>query len=400
MLFGVWSPSCTTNKLLMPPAVGYKLQPGDQLLMLSSDLVDSITPTGTGLMQQLTPKSLQVEPSKYKGRRSSSDVGRLTPEDITEAKTRAANLPDLLPEITKALLPDLAVDEVKALSNRAAQGKNRMVIVGWAADIPEFLITLNGCVPEHTEVCILSEKAKRKREYVLQQAGIDLDGEGLCNLNLVHHYGQPTSASRIQQLPLDTANSVVILADDLDEDESPMVSDSVNLTITVLVHKDLVERGRLGPNINECTIVCELLDNRTQRILMKNKVLSEKAHFFHSNLLETGMFATAAKEPIVAHALGVLLQPTDSAVIATVAVDAYCTEELYTQGISFIDLADKVRARGEVLLGWREEKADDMMNFGQLELNPKNKNQNIVFSSADDLIVLRAADSPYNAMGW
>ena len=70
---------------------------------------------------------------------------------------------------------------------------------------------------------------------------------------------------------------MIILADDLDEDESPMVSDSANLTSTVLVNKYLTEHHdqRVSPSgvrKAQCTIVCELLDNRTERILQKNQV--------------------------------------------------------------------------------------------------------------------------------
>merc|ERR1712070_482680 len=167
-------------------------------------------------------------------------------------------------------LPDLTVAEVQQLSNRTAQGRHKVVIIGWAADIPDLLLTLNTCVTEPSEVCILSDKVERKRSYVLQQAGLGLNGAGLDMLKLVHYYGGTTNSARIADLPLLEAHSVIVLADDLDEDESPMVSDSANLTSTVLVNKYLTDHQVFGPTKNQCTIVCELLDNRTERILQKN----------------------------------------------------------------------------------------------------------------------------------
>ena len=58
------------------------------------------------------------------------------------------------------------------------------------------------------------------------------------------------------------------------------------------------------------------------------------------------MFATAAKEPIIAHALGTLLQPHSGPVIVTVGIEAYYQE--LGIAISFDDLAERVRVRGEV----------------------------------------------------
>jgi len=382
VVLGIWSPGTLDGTLLLPPAPGYELKAEDHLLMLALDSSDTTTDQSR-ILSFVQAKA----PSKRPG---------VDPSAIAQTKARRLTNPQ--PTVT---VPELSVAQMQLLSNRTQQGRSKVVIIGWAADIPDLLHTLNSCVTTPSEVCILSDKVERKRQYVLQQAAIGLDGTGLDMLTLTHYYGGTTNSARISELPLIEANCVIILADDLDEDESPMVSDSANLTSTVLVNKYLTEHQDLrvspsGVRKAPCTIICELLDNRTERILQKNQTLSRKGHFFHSNLLETGMFATAAKEPIIAHALGTLLQPHSGPVIVTVGIEAYYQE--LDIAVSFDDLAERVRVRGEVLLGWREDGLahEDGSPLAKVELNPKQKDQPKSFTSADDLIILRPNNSPFD----
>merc|ERR1711924_355302 len=99
------------------------------------------------------------------------------------------------------------------------------------------------------------------------------------------------------------------------------------------------------------------------------------------------MFATAAKEPIIAHALGLLLQPQIAPGVAAIRVSRYCSGD-WPYSANFYDLADRVRSHGQVLLGWRIDEVDNLKNFGQLNLNPDDKHKAREFSPEDDLLVL------------
>ena len=59
---------------------------------------------------------------------------------------------------------------------------------------------IDWCAAQPSEVCILSDKVERKRQYVLHQAAIGLEGEGLDMLTLKHCYGGALSHTLL--LPL------------------------------------------------------------------------------------------------------------------------------------------------------------------------------------------------------
>ena len=114
--------------------------------------------------------------------------------------------------------------------------------------------------------------------------------------------------------------------------------------------------------------------------------------WFATDYCVTGVFATTARSPEIALALNQLLVPGGPSV-ALCGVEAYV--DILSTPLSFYDLSVILQARGEVLLGWREDKVDDYRNYGQLALNPQDKTAKRVFETKDDLIVIRREDSPY-----
>lgn len=294
--------------------------------------------------------------------------------------------------VSKLELPEISVAQAQQLTNRSSQGRSLIVLIGWAADIQDFFLLLDEYCSPGTQVHILSDKKKAKRKYFLGQSGIGMDGQGLDNITLTHYYGNTSTIATISELPIAEAKAVVVLADDLDEDESPMVSDSMSMTSVVHVNR-LLGEAKFDKR-TKVSVLCELLDSRTQRILANNHTLASQAHFFHSNMLETGMFATTTRNPQVAQGISSLLT-AGGPVLRLCGVGMYLTD--LSVPVSFYDLEQQAHARGEALLGWREDAKDDYRNFGQLELNPKDKHAKRVFVENDDLVIIRRKDSEFNS---
>merc|ERR1739848_973302 len=102
-------------------------------------------------------------------------------------------------------------------------------------------------------------------------------------------------------------------------DGDPSASDAASLACVVTMREILADRC---PK-NETHIICEILDPATERMLQRNAKLRMHASFFHSNALETGLFAMASADPAVFNTILRLLDPDDDTGFIDVPVDDY-----------------------------------------------------------------------------
>lgn len=190
-----------------------------------------------------------------------------------------------------------------------------IVVIGWESHLAEILSVMDHLVPPHTEVHVLSERHLKARRAALQCLTLD-------NLVLEHHIGERTSVHELARLPLAEAAAILILsegsqrleacgveafADAEGASDDAITSDSAGLACLQIV-SDLL-RNIDGPKPR---IICEALDPRTDRMLSRNRALQQKAVFFRSGALETGLFNIAASDPTSFNAFSLLLRDTVS----------------------------------------------------------------------------------------
>eukprot|EP00929_Paragymnodinium_shiwhaense_P078136 TRINITY_DN4043_c1_g2_i1.p1 TRINITY_DN4043_c1_g2~~TRINITY_DN4043_c1_g2_i1.p1 ORF type:complete len:786 (-),score=199.19 TRINITY_DN4043_c1_g2_i1:57-2414(-) len=261
-----------------------------------------------------------------------------------------------------------------------------MGVVGWANDLTDLLKTLDCYVAPGSEVHVLAELSLEERKERLGMTVRTLD-----NIKLKHIEGPSTSAQHLALLPLRKACAVLVLAEDMEQfDDDSAASDSACLATMVTLHNLLKgEYPFFRKCDNECRIICEVLDPTTARMLERNQDLMAIASFFHSNAMETSIFAMASSERIVFNTMVSLLQPNAFGDIVSKQISEY-TEELREEGehYSYPDLAALVRTQGDVLLGWK--RADD-----DLKLNPpKSPTYVELFVPSDHLIVIAKRGAP------
>jgi hypothetical protein len=165
---------------------------------------------------------------------------------------------------------------------------------------------------ERIGVHILSERDQEWRTRQLHNAyNSELPSlkewanNGLNQLKVHTHIGPPSSARHLSVLPLDTATCIIILSEAHETQghiEDPTASDARNLNTMITL------RG-LQRVQDSCVVVCELLDPRSEYVVMHNDKLRGLGEYFYSNKLETAMFAMASENRRVFNALMVILQP-------------------------------------------------------------------------------------------
>eukprot|EP00927_Polykrikos_kofoidii_P003255 TRINITY_DN11294_c0_g2_i1.p1 TRINITY_DN11294_c0_g2~~TRINITY_DN11294_c0_g2_i1.p1 ORF type:complete len:787 (-),score=143.39 TRINITY_DN11294_c0_g2_i1:42-2276(-) len=268
-----------------------------------------------------------------------------------------------------------------SMNSRYDGSADTIIIVGWANDMADLLRTLDSYVQSGTNVHILADIPEAEQELRIGITFSNVPSSIFEHLTVTHHTGSTTSKRSLVALPFEEASVVFVLAEDIKEfDDDAAASDAACLACTVTIH-ELCNKNREKP----CRLVCEVLDPNTERMLSRNTMLNSIATFFHSNALETGLFAMASSERAVFNTLVGLLQPGGaSAKMVARPLSMYLTakeKELDVLSLSFWDLWARMRVRQEIILGWRRK-------MGVLELNPKIRDQKLPFCTGDQVIVI------------
>lgn len=275
---------------------------------------------------------------------------------------------------------------------RLASGPKVVLLIGCPPDFPNVLLCLDNYLARGSEVHVLSTKSFEWRQETLERFfgqgwNSSIDQDYFMRISVNHHIGMPTCANDLVLLPLDSADSALVLAEQSDE-ESTLAVDSQNLTVVICL-RGLLNEARPS---KKCKIVTELLDAKSQQVLQRNSGVRRLGSFVYSNALATGVFASAAAEKSVYNVVKALLDPNNNAGhIAAVPISYFCTGVV---SLSFWDLHRKVwKSCGGILLGWR--KYQDRYP----KLNPVHKQELYTWNSAlaDELVVLmpRSAARPW-----
>ncbi|XP_044490331.1 probable ion channel SYM8 isoform X3 [Mangifera indica] len=131
--------------------------------------------------------------------------------------------PGSLPEVRRHFFPKIP-DPPKY--------PEKILFCGWRRDIDDMIMVLEAFLAPGSELWMLNEVPEKEREKKLNDGGLDISR--LENLKLVHREGNAVIRRHLENLPLETFDSILILADESLED-SIVHSDSRSLATLLLI---------------------------------------------------------------------------------------------------------------------------------------------------------------------
>ncbi|CAI5527146.1 unnamed protein product [Closterium sp. Naga37s-1] len=149
----------------------------------------------------------------------------LQPDDavLVVAEDDDSYAPGPLPHVRHAMLPDVVVPP---------KLPEKILFCGWRRDIDDMIVVLEAFLARGSELWIFCEVPVEEREERLMEGG--LNPGDLENVALVHRVGNAVIRRHLESLPLETFDSILILADEGVED-SVINSDSRSLATLLLI---------------------------------------------------------------------------------------------------------------------------------------------------------------------
>ncbi|KAG5580738.1 hypothetical protein H5410_051365 [Solanum commersonii] len=297
-------------------------------------------------------------------------------------------VPGLLPEVNKGLFPRIT-DPPKY--------PERILFCGWRRDIDDMIMVLEALLAPGSELWMFNEVPENDREKKLTDGGLDISG--LENIKLVHHVGNAVIRRHLEGLPLETFDSILILADESVED-SIVHSDSRSLA-TLLLIRD-IQSKRL-PNkdsrsvplrhsvfsqsswiremqqaSDRSIIISEILDSRTRNLVSVSRI----SDYVLSNELVSMALAMVAEDKQINRVLEELFaEEGNELCIKPAEFYLYDQEE-----VCFYDIMRRGRQRREIVIGYRIAAAERAV------INPAGKSKQRKWSLDDVFVVISSGD--------
>ncbi|KAG2593248.1 hypothetical protein PVAP13_5NG110329 [Panicum virgatum] len=189
--------------------------------------------------------------------------------------------PAPLPEVNKGFLPNIPTPP---------KYPEKILFCGWRRDIHDMIMVLEAFLAPGSELWMFNEVPEKEREIKLTDGGLDICG--LTNIKLVHKEGNAVIRRHLENLPLETFDSILILADESVED-SIVHSDSRSLATLLLIRdiqsKRLPSKELKSPHryngfchsawiremqhaSDKSIIISEILDSRTRNLVSVSKI--------------------------------------------------------------------------------------------------------------------------------
>ncbi|KAK9904600.1 hypothetical protein M0R45_000564 [Rubus argutus] len=256
--------------------------------------------------------------------------------------------PATLPTVKEATFIQIA---------RTPRKPQKILLCGWRRDIDDMLVVLDAFLAPGSELWMFNEVAEKEREKKLTDGGLEINR--LVNISLVDREGNAVIRRHLESLPLQSFDSILILADESVED-SAIQADSRSLA-TLLLIRD-IQAKRLPMVIHD----------------------------------ERGSFSKSSW-------IGEMQQASDNMALAMVAEDRQINdvlEELFAEEgnelqirqadlylregeeLSFYEILLRARQRREVMIGYR------LVDAERAVINPPAKNERRRWSVKDVLVVI------------
>ncbi|XP_030539211.2 ion channel DMI1 isoform X1 [Rhodamnia argentea] len=296
--------------------------------------------------------------------------------------------PGPLPEVRRGLFPKIA-DPPKY--------PERILFCGWRRDIDDMINVLEAFLSPGSELWIFSAVPEKDREKKLIDGGLDISK--LQNVRLVHHEGNAVIKRHLEGLPLETFDSILILADESLED-SIVHSDSRSLATLLLIRdiqsKRLPNKDTSSTSLrlsgfshsswisemqqasDKSIIISEILDSRTRNLVSVSRI----SDYVLSNELVSMALAMVAEDKQINRVLEELFAGEGNEMCIKPA-EFYLFDQ---EELSFYDIMIRGRQRQEIIIGYRLPNADRAI------INPSEKSQPRKWSLDDVFVVISSSE--------
>ncbi|KAM0824381.1 hypothetical protein ACQ4PT_070242 [Festuca glaucescens] len=295
--------------------------------------------------------------------------------------------PAPLAEVHKGFLPNVQIPP---------KFPEKILFCGWRRDIHDMIMVLEAFLAPGSELWMFNEVPEKEREKKLTDGGMDIFG--LTNIKLVHKEGNAVIRRHLESLPLETFDSILILADESVED-SIVQSDSRSLA-TLLLIRDVQSKRLPSEEVrsplrqngfshsswiremqqasDKSIIISEILDSRTRNLVSVSKI----SDYVLSNELVSMALAMVAEDKQINRVLEELFaEEGNEMCIRSAEFYLYEQEEL-----SFLDIMVRARERDEIVIGYRLAQTDEAI------INPEEKSEIRKWSLDDVFVVIANGD--------
>lgn len=296
--------------------------------------------------------------------------------------------PGPLPEVRKGLCPRIR-DPPKY--------PEKILFCGWRRDIDDMIMVLEALLAPGSELWMFNEVPEKEREKKLVDGGLDVSE--LENIKLVHREGNAVIRRHLEGLPLETFDSILILADESVED-SVAHSDSRSLA-TLLLIRDIQSRRlpykdtkstslrlsgfshnswirEMQQASDKSIIISEILDSRTRNLVSVSRI----SDYVLSNELVSMALAMVAEDKQINRVLEELFAEEGNEMCIKPA-EFYLFDQ---EELCFYDIMIRGRTRKEIVIGYR------LANQDRAIINPSEKSVQRKWSLGDVFVVIAKCD--------
>ncbi|XP_009355444.3 ion channel DMI1 isoform X2 [Pyrus x bretschneideri] len=273
----------------------------------------------------------------------------------------------------------------------------KILFCGWRRDIDDMIMVLEAFLPPGSELWMFNEVPEKERDKKLTDGGLDVSR--LENIKLVHREGNAVIKRHLENLPLETFDSILILADESLED-SVVHSDSRSLATLLLIRdiqsKRLPDKDTKATSLrlsafshsswiremqqasDKSIIISEILDSRTRNLVSVSRI----SDYVLSNELVSMALAMVAEDKQINRVLEELFaEEGNEMCIKPAELYLYDQEEL-----SFYDIMLRGRQRQEIVIGYR------LVNTERAIINPSPKSERRKWSHDDVFVVISVSE--------
>jgi hypothetical protein len=243
------------------------------------------------------------------------------------------------------------------------EGPVSMLLVGFRRDLDDMINEIDKWVPSGSTLTSFATQDPQERLDILMDGGLETN---FTNMQFVQIQGNPVIMRHLEEkLDIPSYDAIIVLTESLDPDGNPLIPlncDSRTLVTTLLIRDIQKKAVSSGSTQSLKTLVCEILDPRTEKLLS----LAKLDDFLSAN-------------DLVSMALGQVAKESD---IHGLLEDIFCPEgdEMHIKDIRFYahegeylnwwEITARARMRGEVAMGFIKPEISK-----EPILNPGNESQ-------------------------
>ncbi|VAI40070.1 unnamed protein product [Triticum turgidum subsp. durum] len=269
----------------------------------------------------------------------------------------------------------------------------RILFCGWRRDMEDMIMVLDAFLAPGSELWMFNDVPEIDRERKLIEGGLDFSR--LENITLVHREGNAVIRRHLESLPLESFDSILILADESVEN-SAIQADSRSLATLLLIRDIQAKRlpykeaigsdgfrrslsegswmGEMQQASDKSVIISEILDPRTKNLLYMSKI----SDYVLSNELVSMALAMVAEDRQINYVLEELFAEQGNELQIRQS-DLYLRED---EELSFFEVMLRARQRKEVVIGYRLEDAERAI------INPPDKASRRRWSPKDVFVAI------------